>query len=72
MTCKEPEEDGVRLIANRAQCLVCYDIIESLHRHDFTTCSCGLLSVDGGLAYTRRVYRSSGDWEEMSVYEGEQ
>lgn len=63
---------GGRLVANRAQCLICYDTIESVHRHDYVTCSCGNLSVDGGLAYTRRVYRFSEQyWEELSIYRWE-
>lgn len=45
-----------KLVANKAQCLLCGDVIESLHRHDFVKCSCGNLSVDGGLDYCRRLY----------------
>lgn len=33
---------------NRAKCKLCGDIIESFHRHDFVTCSCGEISIDGG------------------------
>jgi len=40
---------------NAAQCLLCNDIIESKHRHDFVSCSCGNIAVDGGLDYIRRV-----------------
>jgi len=43
------------LLKNRAQCLVCWDIIESTTRHEFRTCKCGAISVDGGVAYSRRV-----------------
>ena len=38
---------------NRIQCLLCKDIIESKHRHDFVTCSCGNVSVDGGQDYCK-------------------
>ena len=53
---------------NKAQCRECSDIIESTHRHDFVTCACGKISVDGGTAYLRR----SGDLEniiELSDYD---
>jgi hypothetical protein len=33
----------------------CKDVIESVHRHDFLSCSCGSISVDGGKEYLRRV-----------------
>ena len=50
---------------NRAKCLLCGDIIESTHVHDFVTCGCGNLSVDGGKEYRRRLFRDSGTYEEM-------
>ena len=51
---------------NKAKCLKCGDVIESSHRHDFVTCSCGNLSVDGGHDYLKRGFKSS-EWEDMSV-----
>lgn len=36
---------------NRAKCKLCSDILESFHRHDFVTCKCGEISVDGGNDY---------------------
>lgn len=38
---------------NRAKCKLCQDIIESLSQHDFVSCSCGEISIDGGTAYYR-------------------
>jgi hypothetical protein len=38
---------------NRAKCRLCNDIIESTHVHDYKTCSCGEISVDGGNEYHR-------------------
>ena len=38
---------------NRAKCNLCQDIIESFHRHDYVTCKCGEISIDGGLHYLR-------------------
>ena len=42
------------IIANKAKCKKCGDIIESVSVHDFVTCSCGAISVDGGKSYLRR------------------
>ncbi len=44
---------------NRAGCMTCGDVIESVHVHDFKTCSCGDLSVDGGSHYMRRAGKMS-------------
>ena len=43
---------------NAVKCLKCEEIIESKHRHDFVTCGCGNVSVDGGKDYCRRVFKS--------------
>ena len=40
---------------NAAKCALCKDVIESRSRHDFVTCGCGSISVDGGADYKRRV-----------------
>ena len=40
---------------NRAKCKLCNTIVESKHRHDYTTCACGEISVDGGDDYWRCV-----------------
>ena len=53
---------------NRAKCKKCQDVIESKHRHDFVTCKCGSISLDGGRDYMRRLYPAHPceDWiEEM-------
>lgn len=42
-----------RLTKNCAQCLLCGDIIESKDRHDFVSCSCDAIFIDGGLDYRR-------------------
>ena len=63
----------VPILRNRAKCLRCGDIIESRNRHEFVTCKCGALSVDGGHDYIRRVF-SQGiedkDYEELTEYGG--
>lgn len=43
---------------NRAKCRLCGDIVESKHRHDFVTCGCGEISVDGGNDYHRAVFNN--------------
>lgn len=58
-----------QLILNRAKCLKCGDVIESVHVHDFVTCSCLNLSVDGGLAYAKRSFGDINSFEEMSIYD---
>ena len=60
-----------KIISNKIMCLRCNDIIESTFRHDFVTCKCGAISVDGGHDYLRRV----GDLdaiEELSKFEDEE
>lgn len=46
------------MFKNKGKCKLCGDIIESKYRHDFVTCNCGALSLDGGLAYRRILWRS--------------
>lgn len=58
--------DNDYIVSNQAKCLKCDDVIWSGHRHDFRTCSCGSLSVDGGQAYLKRV-GISGEYEDQSI-----
>ena len=55
------------IVRNSAKCLVCGDEIESTHRHDFRSCSCGNHSVDGGKSYIRRGSKR-GPWEDTSIF----
>lgn len=43
------------IVQNAGICNKCEDFIVSKHRHDFVTCSCGAISLDGGQSYLRRV-----------------
>lgn len=54
------------IVSNQAKCKKCGEEIFSAHRHDFKSCKCGSISVDGGMDYLRRV----GDLdaiEDMSI-----
>ena len=55
---------------NAVQCNHCKDVIISRHCHDFVTCSCGKVSVDGGVNYLRRA-GDPNDWTELSEYVGD-
>ena len=55
-----------KIKANKARCRLCGDTIESTHRHDFRSCKCGEIYVDGGRAYLRRLARNFDNLEELS------
>lgn len=42
------------IIQNEAKCKKCGDIIWSGSTHDFKSCGCGAISVDGGMSYIKR------------------
>ena len=44
---------------NRARCKKCGDVIESKYRHDFVSCKCAAIFVDGGNDY----FRAGGDFK---------
>ena len=58
-----------RIKRNAARCLACLQVVESKHQHDFRTCECGALSVDGGKAYIRRAWSGKAGYEDMIEYE---
>lgn len=47
-----PQKRAV-VVKNAARCKKCGDHIESKHCHDWVSCSCGAIFVDGGLDYLR-------------------
>ena len=57
-----------KIIRNSVKCLLCKDHITSEHRHDFRSCSCGNIGVDGGNDYLRRV-GSLTKYIDTSLYE---
>lgn len=53
---------------NAAHCQSCNSVIRSTHRHDFRSCECGRLSVDGGTWYLRRLFSTDAQgWDDRSV-----
>lgn len=38
---------------NKIRCKLCNTVIESKFTHDFQTCSCGKVFIDGGYEYRR-------------------
>jgi len=38
---------------NRAKCNLCQSVIVSTHQHDFVSCACGAIYIDGGNSYWR-------------------
>jgi len=54
------------ILSNQVRCHKCGDTPFSAHRHDFRSCKCGAIAVDGGTSYLRRV----GDihaYDDMSI-----
>lgn len=56
-----------KILKNCIKCKSCGDVIESLNTHDYKSCSCGRVAVDGGHDYLRRCFTdSSDDFEDLS------
>lgn len=47
---------------NRAKCKLCQSIIESFHQHDYVTCKCEEISIDGGTTYFRAMAKNWGNF----------
>lgn len=55
---------------NAISCKYCFDEIESKSVHDYVTCKCGIVSVDGGKDYLKRTYKNGyDDYIELSEHE---
>lgn len=63
---KMQHSGGSILYRNSIKCLQCGDNIVSRTRHDFVTCSCGLVFVDGGSDY-KRIGGNPKDWVDTSI-----
>lgn len=59
-----------KIKVNKIKCTHCNDVIESVHTHDFKTCQCGTVSIDGGKSYLKRSFKySPSDYIDLSEYE---
>lgn len=58
-----------KILVNKIRCTHCGDIIESISAHDFKSCSCGCVSIDGGHDYLSRNFKNDykKDFEELSI-----
>lgn len=45
---------------NRAKCKLCGETLESFHIHDYVTCKCGEIAIDGG---SQRFSASAKDYK---------
>lgn len=60
------------IVKNSLQCLLCLEEVVSEHRHDFRSCSCGNVSVDGGKDYLRRAVRDLSKVKDTSILKEEE
>jgi hypothetical protein len=51
---------------NSVKCCKCNTIIRSKNRHDYVTCRCGDVAVDGGSWYRRFAFKDGADWIDLS------
>ena len=57
------------LTKNSIKCLECNTVLESKHRHDFSSCSCdNEAHVDGGLVYQQLGARDLSNVENLSEH----
>lgn len=56
------------ILVNRAKCKLCEQTVQSNSVHDYVTCVCGNLSVDGGTYYLKRGFKEQDSYIELSVY----
>jgi len=61
---------GVRYqqIRHAVECKKCHDTIESKDPRDFQTCSCGAVSIDGGISEGNRILGDPSNIEDRSIY----
>ncbi len=58
------------IVRNSMLCLECNTEIESRHVHDFVTCPCGSISVDGGKEYLKRCCVPDKKFKDTSIVKG--
>lgn len=62
------DRDKVRILINAAECGSCGEQVWSVHVHDFNSCECGNIKVDGGLTYIKRTVKDSSMYDDKSVF----
>ena len=62
----ELPENYKQITINKAQCLLCNDILESKSKEDYITCRCGNLSIGGGKDHLKRNAIKVNAWIELS------
>lgn len=55
------------ILSNQARCKRCNDTPYSANRHDYQSCQCGAIGVDGGMDYMRRVAGDLNNIEDISI-----
>jgi hypothetical protein len=55
------------ILSNRAKCLKCEDVIFSASVHDFKSCKCDNIFVDGGMDYIRHGWKDALAYKDLSV-----
>ena len=65
------KKSSVKIKANKAQCKLCKDVIESVTRHGFISCKCDEIFVDGGTSYLRRGAKDFKNFIDLVEYEEE-
>ena len=48
------------------KCLICRDILISKHSRDYVSCTCGNLSIDGGLVCPRMTAKELDKVEDLT------
>jgi hypothetical protein len=59
------------IVKNAAECRKCGDVVESKHVHDFVSCKCGEIAVDGGRDYLKRMAKGVDSIIERSEWADE-
>ncbi len=57
----------MRIVKNSVFCWRCRNEIESRRRHEFVSCACGAIYVDGGHAYLRRGCTTGAAFTDTSI-----
>jgi len=55
------------ILRNSAICALCGDMLRSRHQHDYKSCRCGEISIDGGNAYLKRSAKNLDNIIDTSI-----